>query len=304
MPLLRLRKECLKNLKNNSSKLIKQCFFVFFVFLTITSCDWLKDPDEGIVVARVGESKLYKSDVNTFFKDISERKDSLLKVSSFINNWATKQLLLDGAKRNLSKAEQENFNKLAEEYRLGLYMSTYKDALVNKQLDTIVSDAEAQAFYEKNKQNFNLNEDLLKLKYIQIGEDYNHKKQLKEYFTRFNEKDKYALDSLKLQFKKYFLNDSIWVKKSVVTQSISPVSVANADKLLKKTNFVQLQDSLGLYLISVRETLSRKQIAPLEYVRPTINQIIKNKRKLALVKQLEKEIKDDAIKNNKFEIYR
>jgi len=57
-------------------------------------------------------------------------------------------------------------------------------------------------------------------------------------------------------------------------------------------------------LISVRETLSRKQIAPLEYVRPTINQIIKNKRKLALVKQLEKEIKDDAIKNNKFEIYR
>ena len=73
--------------------------------------------------------------------------------------------------------------------------------------------------------------------------------------------------------------------------------------MLKKTNFIQLRDSLGLYLIAVKNTLGRNDIAPLEYVRPTINQIINNKRKLALIKRLEKEIKDDAIKNKKFEIY-
>jgi len=56
-------------------------------------------------------------------------------------------------------------------------------------------------------------------------------------------------------------------------------------------------------LIAVKNTLGRNDIAPLEYVRPTINQIINNKRKLALIKRLEKEIKDDAIKNKKFEIY-
>ncbi len=284
--------------------MIRQSITFFLITLSIISCDWLKDPSEGVILARVGENYLYQSDVNTFFKGFSGAQDSLLKVSDFINDWATKQLLLDGAKRNVSKDKQESFDKLAEEYRLGLYTSVYKDALISKQLDTIVEDAEALDFYEKNKKNFNLNEDLLKIRYIQIGDDYNHKEQLRKYFTRFNEKDKYALDSLKLQFKKYFLNDSVWVKKSVVIQSIHPLSALNGHKLLKKTNFRQLRDSLGLYLIFVGETLSRKQIAPLDYVRPTINQIIKNKRKLALVKQLEKEIKDDAIKNNKFEIYK
>ena len=73
--------------------------------------------------------------------------------------------------------------------------------------------------------------------------------------------------------------------------------------MLKKTNFLQLRDSLGLYLVAVKSTLERNQNAPLEYVRPTINQIIKNKRKLALIQKLEKEIKDDAIKNKQFEIY-
>jgi hypothetical protein len=73
--------------------------------------------------------------------------------------------------------------------------------------------------------------------------------------------------------------------------------------LLKKTNFLQLRDSLGLYLVAVKSTLERNENAPLEYVRPTINQIIKNKRKLALIQKLEKEIKDDAIKNKQFEIY-
>ncbi len=284
--------------------MIKNCLFLFLAILLLGSCDWLKDPGEGVVIARVGEKYLYQSDINTFFKDFSSEQDSLLLVTSFINNWATKQLLLDGAKRNVPKKEQENFNHLAEEYRLGLYTSTYKEALVNKQLDTLVKDEDAQRFYEENKQNFSLNEDLIKLRYIQIGEDFNNKKDLQEYFIRFNNRDKSLLDSLKFQFKKYFLNDSVWVKKSVVMNSVNPINNGNADNLLKKTNFLQLRDSLGLYLISVGETLSRKQTAPLEYVRPTINQIIKNKRRLALVKQLEKEIKDDAIKNNKFEIYK
>ncbi len=42
---------------------------------------------------------------------------------------------------------------------------------------------------------------------------------------------------------------------------------------------------------------------PLSYIKPTIEQIILNKRKLELIKKLEKDITKDAIKNNDFEIY-
>ena len=55
--------------------------------------------------------------------------------------------------------------------------------------------------------------------------------------------------------------------------------------------------------MQINDVLLRNEIAPLEYVKPTINQIVINKRKLELIKQLEKDITKDAIKNKKFEIY-
>ena len=55
--------------------------------------------------------------------------------------------------------------------------------------------------------------------------------------------------------------------------------------------------------MQINDVLLRNDAAPLEYVKPTIRQIVINKRKLELIKQLEKDITKDAIKNKQFEIY-
>jgi len=272
--------------------------------LSFISCDFFnKTTSDQDAVARVNDTYLYTSDIESIFDATTFSLDSTTVVTSYINDWATNRLLLDGALLNLSKEEQEKFEQLVQEYRTDLYIKLYKDRLIQQRLDTVVSDQEAQAFYDLNRENFRLNEELVKLRYIHLAPDYMDSNNLAKLFINFKEKDKVVLDSLGLQFKSYFLNDSTWVKRSAVQNSIQPIDATNADKLLKKTNFLQLRDSLGLYLIAVKETLSRNDIAPLTYVRPTINQIIRNKRKLTLTKQLEKEIKDDAIKNKKFEIY-
>ena len=89
-------------------------------------------------------------------------------------------------------------------------------------------------------------------------------------------------------------------------KTISKIPVINNDnkkELLKKSNFIQLKDSLGLYLMQINDVLFRNDTAPLEYVMPTIKQIVINKRKLEFIKQLEKDITKDAIKNKQFEIF-
>lgn len=90
---------------------------------------------------------------------------------------------------------------------------------------------------------------------------------------------------------------------SQVISKIPGVNSENKNQLLKKSNFVQLKDSLGVYLMQVNDVLLRNDTAPLEYVKPTIRQIVINKRKLELIKKLEKDITKDAIKNKEFEIY-
>jgi len=95
----------------------------------------------------------------------------------------------------------------------------------------------------------------------------------------------------------------MWVKVSQIVEKIPVVNVDNKKQLLKKSNFLQLKDSLDLYLMQINDVLFQNDYAPLEYVKPTIDQIVINKRKLELIKQLEKDITKDAIKNNQFEIY-
>lgn len=273
--------------------------FVLLVF----SCDFIKKSYDDEPVARVNESYLYKVDIKDLVPAEASKTDSTLIVRNFINKWATQQLLVDGALLNLSEDKQEVFNKLVTQYKNDLFTKAYLEALVKRSIDTTVAIEKAEIYYEKNKEVFKLNEELLKFRYIHVDENIINYKNIKERFQRFNQRDRKVLDSISIQFKSYSFNDSIWIKLSHVIKKISVVTPENKKQLLKKSNFVQLKDSLGVYLMQINDVLFRNETAPLEYVKPTIDQIVINKRKLELIRNLEKDITKDAIKNKQFEIY-
>ncbi|MDG5493039.1 peptidyl-prolyl cis-trans isomerase [Psychroserpens sp. SPM9] len=271
--------------------------------MTLVSCDFFKETDDRIPVARIGENYLYQEDIEDLVVEGTPANDSTQIVNSFINRWATQQLLLDGAVRNLSEGKQADFNKLITQYKNDLYTKAYLEALVKKSIDTVVNETEAKAVFDANQETFKLNEELVKFRYITIPQNAINEDEIKSRFKRFDADDKRYLDSISVQFKSYSLNDSVWVKASQMTEKISVLNSENKKELLKKSNFVQLKDSLDLYLMQIKDVLSQNDLAPLEYVKPTVEQIVINKRKLELIKQLEKDITKDAIKNKQFEIY-
>ncbi|OBX25373.1 peptidylprolyl isomerase [Gelidibacter algens] len=282
---------------------MKHTVFIILGCCFLVSCDFFKQTDDRTPVARVGDSYLYEEDVEDLVAEGTSVEDSTLLVNGFITRWATQLLLVDGAKRNLPEDLQNDFNKLVNQYQNDLFTRAYVEALVKRSIDTTVSLSEAQNVYDNNKESFKLNEELIKLRYINLSQNAINRDEIEKRFKRFNEKDKRYLDSLDIQFKSFSLNDSIWIKASQVVQKIPVVNADNKKELLKISNFIQLKDSLDLYLIQINEVLQQNEYAPLEYVKPTVNQIIINRRKLELIKQFEKDITRDAIKNNQFEIY-
>ncbi|GAA3613281.1 peptidyl-prolyl cis-trans isomerase [Flavivirga amylovorans] len=277
---------------------------VYFLLLTtVLSCNFFKKTDEKRPVARVNEAYLYYDDIKDLVSDATSKEDSTHVVQSFINRWATQQLFVDGAMLNLSEEKQEAFNKLVVQYKNDLYTKAYIEALVKRNIDTIVNINEAQDYYSRNKEVFKLNEELLKFRYLHVDENIINFKGIKEKFKRYNDEDRKELDSISIQFKSYSLNDSIWIRLTQIVDKIPIVTSENKKELLKKSNFVQLKDSLGVYLMQINDVLLRNDNAPLEYVKPTIDQIVINNRKLELIRELEKDITKDAIKNKQFEIY-
>tara|TARA_R110002012_G_scaffold136770_1_gene291164 strand:- start:1007 stop:1774 length:768 start_codon:yes stop_codon:yes gene_type:complete len=254
-------------------------------------------------VARVNDVYLFKSDLLEKIPSDLKGNDSIAFVQNYINQWAKQQLLLNGANQNLSDERLEEFDALVEQYKNDLYSNAYLEALISRGLDTIVNDNIAQVYYTNNSEAFRLNEDLVKLKYITVNKDINSLDQIKTKFRRYNKKDKADLERLKIQFKSYALNDSVWVRSSQVLNKLPVITIDNKNELLKKSNFIELTDSIDLYLVQIKDVLMRGDIAPLNYVRPTINQIVVNKRKVDLLKKIETDITKDAIKNKKFEIF-
>ncbi len=276
---------------------------LFVAGFLLAGCSYFEKEEERKVIVRVNESYLYEEDINALINENTSKEDSTLIVSNYITRWATQQLLIDRAQLNLPESQQREFRDLIENYKNELYTSAYKDAVVGRQLDSSLTKEEKKIYFEENKGNFKLTEDLLKLRYVSLAEGNTNLDEIKSYLKRFNEEDKEELDKLSLQFKNYSLNDSVWVKIKTVYDKIPALSSNHRDNLLNKSNFLQVEDSLGVYLIYLNDVLEHGQDAPFEYAEPTIERILLNKRKRNLIKELEKDITKDAIKNEQFEIY-
>jgi hypothetical protein len=273
------------------------CCFCLFL-----SCDLFKIKKETSakdIVAIVNTEKLFKTDfINILPKNI-HKIDSHVMAKSYIHDWAINKLLLEKAKNNSSSQTMNQINGLVKDYRESLLINNYKEQLVKQKLDTVITEEELKEFYLSNKENFKLNEELIKIKFLHIDNNINDKKKILALFKSDDILDLEELEKQALSFKFHQFNDSVWRELDNVLLKL-PFS---KKKLLKKTKFIQKQDSIGLYLVIVKDVLERNSTAPLSYVTSTIEQMILHNRKIQLIRKIEKTIIKDATQNNNFKIY-
>lgn len=274
-----------------------------FATVLLGACNYIWKKEQPEALARVGETYLYKDDVKALMGKNLSKEDSASFVTNYINNWASKQLLLDKAKINLTEDKLAEYDALVADYRTDLYTRAYKEALVQQVNDSTVSKVELESFYEKEKENFRLKEMLVKLRFVALPKDFLNKVEVAERLKNFGEKDRMVLDSISVQFRKTSFNDSIWVTASRIIDEIPPLTFENVDKQLKKSQFLNLEDDNGVYLAKILDVRPVDDIAPLSFIEPTIEQVLLSRRKLDFIRKLETEVIDEAIKKKEFEVY-
>ena len=280
----------------------KKRIFKILILILLNSCNnWIQVNEE--VVARIGTSYLYKKDLVDIIKTPISKSDSLLKLNSFIDNWARKQLILQQAKIILPESTLIELETMIKDYRNDLFINSYRKAVINKNLDTIINDSEINMFLNNNKEIFRLKAPLFKVRYIHVPPYNVDKEKIKLSFQRFNYNDRVFLDSLSYQFSTYLLSDSLWINKSNLISKVSFLNQNNFDRLIKKSKFYNIEDTLGVYLFFIKDLLKEGELAPNEIFTSKIKNIILNKRKQELIKQFEKDILQDAIKSKTFEKY-
>lgn len=279
-------------------------FLLISLIPLISSCDaYINRSGNNDPIARVGDSYLYWDEIATSLSDNLQGEDSASLVTNYINQWATRQILLEKAKINLSEEKLSEFEQMVSEYRTDLYTRAYKEALVNQVNDTLLTENELETFYEAEKENFRLKEKIVRLRFIELPLQFLNKDEVIESLKRFEEQDFIYLDSIGVQFKKLNFNDSLWVPSTRVIEEIPPLTLENEGQYLKNSQFFELEDAMGVYLTKVIEVLDANEIAPFAYVKPSIIQILLNRRKLDYIRKLETEIIDEATQKKEFEVF-
>ena len=279
-------------------------FGSLILFFSLISCEGLlkREPDNA-PLARVGDSYLYPDDIQSLLNAAIKDEDSISLVTNYINTWAVKQLLYSKARINLTEEQIEEFERLVSNYRVDLFTRAYKEALVLRGEDTTVTDLQLRQFYEQEKENFLLKEKIAQLRFVQLPKQFLNKEEVKSRLDRFNAEDQVFLDSIGVQFKKLNFNDSLWIPLNRIMQEIPPLNYENEVRYLKKSQFFELEDSLGVYLGKIGDVRSINEIAPMGYIKPTLRQVLLNRRKLEFMRRLETELLDEAVRQNEYEIY-
>ncbi len=287
----------LKNYKKNLNKI--RLSLLSLLALLLVQCDLLVPTESKTPLAKVYDNYLYEEQVLDLMPKQLTGEDSVIFLRNYVKDWATEQLLLHRAKINLSQEKQQEFNRLVEQYKINLYSEAYKSMLIGQRIDTTVSQTAIRDYYQENKENFKLNQNLVRLRYIQIPLDFKNTKELKKNFDRFNLDDQIDIQDQAITYLKFRFNDSTWYNLADV---IKDVPLLDEQKIKEnQAKLLQLEDSSSVFLVKIKDFKARNELAPVEYVEPTIKQILINRRKLKLADELEKEIIDNAIKNRKFE---
>ncbi|MDR0711998.1 MAG: hypothetical protein LBF67_06615 [Prevotellaceae bacterium] len=282
-------------------KIFSKTLFGMLFATLIFSCKYKSTNLQQEPLAMVGNKKLYMEDIAERFPSSISANDSLTMLRSYVDAWVNKELLLRLAEENLS-SKQKDVSALLEDYRTSLLVYRYTQEYVER-VDTMVSDAECEAFYSENKQRLTLSNPIVRVLFIKLRKNSPYIERIKKVYTSNKPEDITALENLCLQAALRFDHyGNRWMTLGEVTKDLPSHKGSYEDKVAQKRT-IEVEDDEYTYLVAIRDFKERNTIAPLEYEHNNIKTMILNQRKKSMVQNLEQRILQEAKQENLVKIF-
>lgn len=277
---------------------------LLLLVLFASSCSYFKPKQQEKSVARVYEKYLFESDIDKIVPKNVKGKDSAELAKNYIDNWVRQNLLLHKAEQNLNaEALTASIEKQLEDYRTSLITFAYEKELIRQKLDTNVTEAEIQAYYESNAQNFQLKNNIIKVLYVKVKKNAPKLNKVREWCQSAKPQDRKALEDYCYQFaENFYLDDSAWFLFDDLLKEI-PIDAYDKEQFLQNNRWVEVKDTSSLYFVNIKGFKIKDSTSPLSFEKQNIHNIILNKRKLQLINQMKEDVYSSELKNKNFEIY-
>ncbi|MEP7321507.1 MAG: hypothetical protein ABI761_06290 [Saprospiraceae bacterium] len=256
-----------------------------------------KAPDPTI--ASVYEKKLLLSDLSGMFSPNATKEDSLHIINNYATRWTQEQVFLSEAEKHIPK--DLVIEELLKKYKESLIALNFQQQLIQENLDSLVSEEEIREFYEKNKDQYQLETSIIRCYFMKIPDNIKEIRNVKEWWDDLTETNKKKLARIADRYDdKYNLVDSVWhdvidIEALFPKNRISTRNWTNGESL-------SFSDNKYVYFFKVLELVSKQETAPISYVAEKAKLIILNKRKNKLIEEFKTKLYETELRKNNVKI--
>lgn len=284
---------------NNKIKRFKQAVILvsLFSFFFTSGCS-----DQDVVVASVNNHELTIKKAENLMDalgyDINNKEDWKTFIESWTMNEAYRQELIESDEKRSEIVSLKGKNFEGELSRFYL-----EEREIKKKLDTIITERELKDYYSKNKDQFSLQDYLVKALYIKIPKGIEVESKLKESYMLKNDKDLSKVNSYaKLYAEDFYFDDAQWIYFNDLVKDI-PLKGYNRENLILNRTKTYFSDQEYTFFVNIFDFRVKDEVPPFDFLKDQIREIILAKRISVLREKIEDEIKQRVNKKHDIQIH-
>jgi len=253
------------------------------------------------VLAKVNKTYLYSDELLGLLPSGQSEQDSIAMLSAYVEAWIEQQLILQDAGRILTAGEKD-FSRKIREYRNALMVFEWERKILEKNLDTLVTEQEMMLYYEANSHEFVLQRDIVRVLYVKLNANskkINDASQL----IRQEQFDANAAEQFCRNYAvNYFLDVKSWLFVDDIQKEI-PLSIQQKQEMSTGNAYIEIKDEEYIYMLKVLEVRLKGSVSPFALEENTIRDVILQKRKTEITDKYVLGLKQEAEKKSSIEVF-
>ena len=273
------------------------------LFLSCKNEAGISDNENSEPIVKVFDQYLYTNDLASIIPVNSSTEDSLTIAQSYINNWIQNQLMIYQAEELLGD-QKTDIDKKTNDFRNSLLIHELKKELITMNLDSNISNDNITSYYETHNEEFKLKSPIVKGFLLKFPNSPNN---ISSFRIILSQSDELDLDDIII-----FVNSNNGVFENFInnwtifTEQIlkMPIAVDDENNLLLRNSTFEGKDDNFFYYMYITEKNFVNNIAPLEYVKDDIINILTQIQQTLIIEKYKQEIYEDAIKSGDIEYFK
>jgi hypothetical protein len=276
---------------------MKQTFsFILCAFLFSACGKPGRELPSGETLVRVKDRAFTRGELENRMPHSISSADSMIRAENIIKKWVIDALMDEAAYQNIGDDKAE-IDKLVNEYRRSLMRHRYQERIIRDKVSAEINEYEQTKYYEENKQQFVLSENLIRGLFIKVPVDAPGLDNLRKWYRSESEESLEKIEKYGIQnaiIYDYFYDR--WANFNEIMVKI-PYHFSNPTQFLRTNDHLEISDSTHVYFLNITDKLLIGGMAPFDYVKIQIQEMLVNKRKIDYLREFGENLYRDAIKN-------